>query len=235
MGVFSRRQFSRFAIPLLGLMAFLALAAPPSAAQTDSKQQELVEKARLSLASIRREPQIAGSLNAAIAKARAIIIIPALIKGGFIFGGEGGSGVLLARDGQSGWSSPVFVTLAAASFGLQIGGSVSEVVFTIMTDSGLEAVLNNKVKLGADVAIAAGPIGGNLEASTTTAAGVDIFAYALSQGLFVGGAFEGAVINARDSWNTDYYGPGAVSRKIVADPSISNPGANALRAAIDPL
>ena len=227
----------RLGLPTAGLLALLALVwtASPSAAQAVSKQQELVEKASLTLAAIRRQPQVGEPLDAAIEKSYGVMIIPALVKGSFIFGAEGGSGVLLARRDDGTWSSPVFVTLAAASFGLQIGGTVSEVVFTIMTDRGVDAVLRNKVKLGADLAIAAGPIGGNIEASTTTAAGADIFSYALSQGLFAGGAFEGAVIETRDSWNQLYYGSAVDSQAIVSDPAVNNPGADALRASISPL
>jgi len=220
---------------LLGAMVFAAAvvgALPASAQQTP--QQELLDRAVLALAAVRQDARLGEPMGRALARAKAVIIVPNLVKGGFIVGGEGGNGVMLARLPDGGWSGPTFVALGAASFGLQIGGSISEVVFTIMTDGGLNAVLVNKVKLGADAALAVGPVGGNVEASITTAIGADIFSYAVSQGLFAGGAFEGAVITQRHTWNQAFYGADYLPRRILTDAAIAiaSPGAEALRASL---
>ena len=214
------------------LMVWMAVgwAAPAVAQSTD--QQDLIDRSVLAVGALRRDGNIGASVTAALANARGVIIVPNLIKGGFIIGGEGGSGVLLGRLPNGEWSSPAFVTLGAASIGLQIGGTISEVVFTIMTEEGLNAVLVNKVKLGADAAVAVGPVGLNVEAATTTAVGADIYSYAKSQGLFGGGAFEGAVVTQRESWNELYYGSDLVPRRILTDPTLASPGADALRAAL---
>ncbi|MFQ5970870.1 MAG: lipid-binding SYLF domain-containing protein [Alphaproteobacteria bacterium] len=223
-----------------GISGFIAtvavaglLATPAARAQTTTPQQELVDRSALAVVALRRDERLGPSVVSAIDRAKAIVIIPSLLKGGFILGGEGGRGVLLARREDGRWGSPAFITLGAASIGLQIGGQVSEVVFTIMTDKGLNAVLVNKFKLGADASVALGPVGGNVEASTTTAIGADIFSYARTQGLFGGGAFEGAVITQRDEWNEAYYGAVYTPRRIITDPAVPSPGAASLRAALD--
>lgn len=212
------------------MVLLVGLTGPADAQQ--SEQQDLIERATLAVNALRRDGSIGPSVTAALANARGVIIVPNLIKGGFILGGEGGSGVLLGRLPDGNWSAPSFITMGAASIGLQIGGTISEVVFTIMTEEGLNAVLVNKVKLGADAAIAVGPIGVNVEAATTTAVGADIYSYAKSQGLFGGGAFEGAVVTQRSSWNQAYYGSDLVPRRILTDPTLASPGADNLRAAL---
>lgn len=203
----------------------------PAQAQ-ESAQQELLDRAVLALSAVRRDDRLGQAMTTALNNAKGVIIVPSLVKGGFIVGGKGGSGVMLARLTDGSWSAPAFINLGGASIGLQIGGSISEVVFTIMTEDGLDAVLVNKVKLGADAGLALGPLGANVAASTTTAAGADIYSYAVSQGLFGGGAFEGALITQRHAWNKTFYGADYLPRRILTDPTITNPGAQSLRASL---
>lgn len=218
---------------LLGAMALGAVTvnALPAPAQ-QSAQQELLDRAVVALGAVRKDVRLGAAMERALARAKGVIIVPELVKGGFIIGGEGGNGVMLARLADGSWSGPTFVTMGAASIGFQIGGSISEVVFTIMTEEGLEAVLVNKVKLGADAGLAVGPVGANVEAAITTAGGADIFSYAVSQGLFAGGAFEGAVISQRHSSNRAFYGADYLPRRILTDGTIASPGADALRASL---
>lgn len=213
------------------MMTVLVAVAGPTQAQT-SVQQDLIDRAALAVSAVRRDGNIGPALDAALATARGVVIIPNLIKGGFILGGEGGNGVMLGRLPDGSWSAPAFISMGGASIGLQIGGTISEVVFTVMTDGGMNAVLVNKVKLGADAAVAVGPVGLNVEASTTTAIGADIYSYAKSQGLFGGGAFEGSVIAQRDTWNLAYYGSDMQPRRIVTDATLISAGAEKLRAAL---
>ncbi|HSR71739.1 MAG TPA: lipid-binding SYLF domain-containing protein, partial [Kiloniellales bacterium] len=151
---------------------------------------------------------------------------------GFIVGAEGGSGVLLVRGSDGSWSPPAFYTLAAGSIGLQIGGQVSEVVFTLMNDGAVNAMLKNEVKLGADASVAIGPIGAGVEASTTTNLREDIIAFSRAVGLFAGGAFEGAKLISRENWNAEYYGAAASPKAIVVDRKFFNPQADKLRQAL---
>jgi lipid-binding SYLF domain-containing protein len=100
-----------------------------------------------------------------------------------------------------------------------------------MTDKAVNAVMKNKVKLGAELSAAVGPVGHEVEAATTTNVGTDIYSYSRNKGLFVGASFEGAVIGARNEWNEIYYGRKVTPEEILAD-KVKSAGANALRAAV---
>ena len=132
-------------------VAVTAGAAAPASAISD--QQQLVERARLTILSFLDDPDYP-QLRINIENAAAVVIVPALVKGGFIFGGEGGKGVLLARNADGSWSDPSFVVFAGGSFGLQFGGAVNEVVLSIMTEKGLNAILDNEGRIGADFTVA---------------------------------------------------------------------------------
>ena len=226
----SRKQISAWLVAVLAVSVF---AISPLAAQDTLQQRKLLLEAEAALIDLRAAEPLAGKMNSAIDRASAVLIIPNLLKGAFIVGGEGGSGVLLARRADRTWSAPVFVTLGAASVGLQIGGQSSKVLFAIMNDKALNALLSNKVKLGVDVGIAVAHKGAGLEVSTTTAARDDIFQFAVSQGLFGGGALEGAFIEPRASWNEAYYGRTLGPKAIVSNLSLFSPEASPLRTALD--
>ncbi len=217
----------------LTLLSGIGLMLSPGA-QADAAQdaQRLVDKARITVDTFSDDPQMA-ALRALAKDAKALFIVPQLIKGGFILAGEGGTGVLLTHDG--GWSAPAFYTMGAGSIGFQIGGQTSEVVLVLMTDRALDAVLQNKIKLGADVGVAAGPVGGGMETATTTNFRADIYTYAKSKGLFAGVSFEGAVIAERGKLNRAYYGRRVSPEDIVTSRTVDNPGANRLRASLDNL
>ncbi len=159
-----------------GLSLLAALSAwRPAFALTS--EEELVEDCRITVQSLLSDPDFQW-LDDYIVKAKGIAIFPALIKGGFILGGEGGTGVLLGRLENGTWSYPAFYYMGAASLGLQIGGQVSEVVLTIMSEKALDAVIDNQMKLGGEVSMAAGPLGKGLEASTTTNLESDVYSFA---------------------------------------------------------
>jgi lipid-binding SYLF domain-containing protein len=222
---------------LTGAFAALALtvavSAAPNPAAALSNQQEQVDLARITFDKLIAHPEFT-QLPYYVGKAKALLIFPELVKGGFIVGGEGGSGVLVVRDEKLGWSYPAFYTLAAGSIGLQIGGQVSEVIFTIMSDKAVDAILDNQFKFGGDISIAVGPIGQGLEASTTTNLDADIYQFAKTAGLFGGLSLEGAGIIKRDSYNEGYYGQGATPYAIVIERRFSNPNAQPLRDALAP-
>lgn len=206
----------------------LGLVRPAAAA---SPSEELVEESRFSVERMLADENFADLKNY-MERARGVLIIPELVKASFIVGAEGGSGVLLVRGGDGTWSAPVFYTLAAASFGLQAGGQVSEVVFTLMTDGAVEAMLDNEFKLGVDVSVAVGPFGKGLEASTTTNLSDDVYAFSKAVGLFGGGALEGAKIFSRQEWNDEYYGAAASPRAVVIERAFFNSHADKLRNAL---
>lgn len=189
-------------------------------------QQELVEKSRLSFEKLITSVEF-GELPGYTKQAKAIMIFPELYKGGFILGAEGGRGVLAVRNTGS-WSQPAFYQLAAGSLGLQIGGQVSEVVLTIMSDKALNSVIDDQLKFGGDMSIAVGPIGKGIGADTTTNFQADVYSFAKTAGLFGGVSFEGAGILKDDKWNAAYYGQGAMPRGIVLEGKYKNPNTQGL-------
>jgi lipid-binding SYLF domain-containing protein len=195
------------------------------------EQQDLVDKSRISLNALRNDPDHP-NLNTVLNRAKAVLIIPSLLKAGFILGGEGGSGVLLVRNANGEWSAPAFYTLASGSIGLQVGVQNAEVLFTVMTDKGLNQVIKNQFKMGADASVALGPIGGGIEAATTLNMGADIYAFSRTKGAFAGGSFEGSLIKAREEWNKLYYGQALSVDDIVMNGKAHNAGADPLRQAL---
>ncbi len=213
---------------MMAAALFIVSAGGTALAQAESEPEALVTESRLSVDRLMADKDFFQLPNF-IKNAKGIYIVPQLVKGGFIIGAEGGSGVFLARGTDGSWSAPAFYTLAAGSIGLQIGGEVKEVVFVLMSDKAVDAMLSSEFKLGADASISVGPIGRGVEASRTTDLTSDIYAFSKSVGLFGGGALEGAKIFERESLNTGYYGSGATARSIVIDRKFSNAQADKLR------
>lgn len=208
---------------VVGLSVILSTGA--RAAGTDA--QELVDKARITITDLRKDQEF-GNAKQLLQTAKAVMIVPGLFKGGFFFGGEGGSGVLLThRNGQ--WSSPAFYTLASASFGLQIGAETAEVILIIRTEKGLHEFMKNKFKIGAEAGLAVVTLGSSAEASTTPALGADIIVWSSSTGAYAGLTVKGSIIQPRENYDEEYYGRAISSYGIVVRNEVSNPGANRLR------
>lgn len=195
---------------LLVLLAAAALLAPPASAQLnpfaknatklDFRLQRMAER----FVDMQREPgkRIPADL---IARARGIIILHKF-KAGFLVGGEGGGGVALVRDKNTGlWSAPAFISTAGGSYGLQIGAKESTVVLLLMNEIGLRPLLGGSVNVGVDVAATAGPFDEGAKIDTTTVRD-PILVYATSDGLFAGAAFKGGAIVPADNNNRTYYG-----------------------------
>ena len=217
--------------PLIFLFVLSLILANAFSVKAASDEQELVDTAKYTIERLLTD-EVFSQVPAYLEKAKAILIVPSMFKTGFFFGAEGGSGVLLSKDAEGEWSYPAFYTIGGASFGLQIGAENSEVLLVILTDSGLESILNTSVKLGAYASIAIGPVGAGIEGATTTSFGADIVVFSRSVGLFGGVAGEGSVIYGRESWNENYYGEGTTARKIVQEGSVRNENADALRAVL---
>ncbi len=208
-------------ILVLFMLAF-ALGACTSA--TEDEQQALVENANASAKRFSADPDMAW-FREHLDDAEGLLIIPTSIKGGFIIGGSGGSGVMLARRPDIEWSYPAFYTMGSVTFGLQIGGEVQEIVLVIMSKAGRDAMLTNDFKLGADISVAAGPVGAGAKAQTA-----DVLAFSRTKGGLYGGLnLEGAVIATREGWNRAYYGEDVRAIDILITGTASNPGADALR------
>jgi SH3 domain-containing YSC84-like protein 1 len=208
-----------------------AIAAPFVAAtpsQADARHQALIDRCLSSgrkVLSGKDYPDAPRSMP----RAKAVLIIPELVQGGFIVGAAGGRGVFVVRRAANNWTYPAFFDMGSGSLGFQIGGKVSEIVLMVMTEKGLHAILDSKFKFGAEAGVTMVAVGAGFEGGSTTAGGADIIAFAASNGLFAGASVEGSYLDADNEWNAAYYGPGATARAIIIDQRFSNPGAEPLR------
>ncbi|MEK9968532.1 MAG: lipid-binding SYLF domain-containing protein [Ferrovibrio sp.] len=222
-----RKPMHRRALLATVLAGAGILAVGPLPALAASDDQNLIDSARITVDNFANDGQMS-DLRRKLAQAKGVFVVPQLLKASFIIGGEGGSGVLMAKT-NTGWSEPAIYTMGAGSIGLQIGGEASQVMLLLMNDKAVNAILRNEFKIGADASVAAGPVGMGVEAATTTNLGADIYSYSKSKGLAAGVSVEGAVITARHGRNTAYYGKEAHPRNILYDNVVSNPGTMALR------
>lgn len=229
MSVFlSRKSFLAMIFAASAGLALTGGVAPVSAGDRD-EAEELVDEAFHVVNQMLQDGEFE-ALPRYLENAQGVMIYPALVKGGFILGGEGGSGVLMVRGSDGTWSAPAFYTLAAGSVGLQIGGQVSKAVLTIMNEGAVEAMMNDGFKFGGDISIAVGPIGKGLEASTTGNFDEDVYVFAKAVGLFGGGSLEGAGLFEKNAYNYAYYGnTEATPYSIAVERRFSNTQADRLR------
>jgi lipid-binding SYLF domain-containing protein len=214
------------------VLLLLLVAACAQPVSSPAEQQIKVDEARITFDKLITHPDF-GELPDFVRRSKAVMIFPALYKGGAIIGGESGTGVLMVRDAGRGWSDPAFYTVAAGSLGLQIGGQYSEAVFTVMNDRALDSLIDNQFKFGGDISVAAGPSGKRTGSAATMNFGSDVYSFALTQGVFGGVSFEGAAVLKRDSWNTAYYGQGATPYAILIERRYTNPNARTLLGALE--
>jgi len=211
----------------LSLFVFLTVGSQQVRAEGE---QVVVDDAAYTVFELLGDPDFE-NLEGLLDRAHGVVIVPQLIKVGFIIGGEAGRGVILAHDLDTGtWSYPAFLDVGAASIGLQIGASETQAVLVIMTDTGLEAMLAENVEVGAEASVAAGPVGAEVKAATTsTEFNEDIYAYGTSEGLFLGVAIEGTILIPDQDANMAYYGQAATTREIIQADEVWNEHADQLR------
>ncbi len=154
--------------------------------------------------------------QAILEKAEAIAVFPNTIKGGLGIGAHRGKGILSARNRQTGaWSSPAFFTLTGGSFGAQIGAQAIDLVLVVMNRRGLDSLLGNEFKVGADASVAAGPVGRGAEASTDIQLRAEILSYSRARGLFAGVSLAGSAFREDEDANARFYGRPLRNRAIV--------------------
>ena len=173
-------------------------------AQDNSKLDARIASAHAILHELMNTPDKGVPLDIA-AKAQCIVVVPSFKKGAFVFGGEYGQGVATCRTGH-GWSAPVFIQMAGASFGFQIGGQSTDLVLVGVTRKSLDDLLKDKVKLGGDASAAAGPVGRDSQASTTELANAEFLTYSRDKGLFAGIDLNGDEVNQNKKDTREYYG-----------------------------
>lgn len=224
-----RRHF----VSTLGLALSFGLVAGCASQSSDQTPQErLVSQSESAARSMLESPDFS-VLPLYLQRAHAVVIFPNLIRGGFFIAGEGGEGVLVARRSDGSWGYPAFYNMISGSLGLQVGGQLSSMIIAVMTEDGLDAIMNSQFTFGADANVAIVTVGAGIDARTGLNQNADMYAFSRNRGLFVGGALEGSVLQPVESSNRAYYGPAASTYQIVQG-NMFNPQANGLRAVLPP-
>ncbi|WP_058188874.1 lipid-binding SYLF domain-containing protein [Terracidiphilus gabretensis] len=189
------------------LAATLAVASlsPMAVAQDTSKIDARIAAAHAVLHELMDTPDKGIPLDIA-AKATCVLVVPSFKKGAFVFGAEYGQGVVTCRTPSGRWSAPAFVQLEGASFGFQAGGQSTDLVLIGMNHHAIDHLLKDKVKLGGDASVAAGPVGRDTQASTTELANAEFLTYSRNKGLFAGIDLNGDVVHQNTSDTQKVYG-----------------------------
>lgn len=196
-------RIAKWCMPLLVLMVAVT-------AHAASREEEKIAAATDVVDQLSRIPEqaIPPSL---LARAYAIAVIPNVGKGAFILGYQRGKGVLVVRRDDNTWSNPSFIKINSGSFGWQWGGQSSDIILVFKTRQGVENIQKGKLTLGADAAVAAGPVGRRTAAATDIEFKAEVYSYSRSRGLFAGVALEGSALTIDAKANAAYYGTAAIS------------------------
>ncbi len=207
---------------IFSLLVMVALFCLPASAQKDENNR--IENAGKVLVEILNIPD--DIPEDTLDKAECVIVLPSVMKFAIGLGGSYGRGVMTCRSGKdfSGpWSAPAMMALEGGSIGLQLGGQATDFVLLVMNQRGAEAILSSQVKLGADVAAAAGPKGRDAAASTDVTMRAEILSYSRSRGLFAGVSLEGSTLRPDNDGNERLYGKGTSAKDIVINSAIHPP------------
>jgi lipid-binding SYLF domain-containing protein len=150
--------------------------------------------------------------NKLLETAHAVAVIPSVVKAGLVVGGRHGKGLISVRSADGTWSHPSYISLTGGSIGFQAGVQSTDVVLVFRTPRGVDSIVHGKFTLGADAAVAAGPVGRTAQASTDGQLKAEIYAYSRSRGLFAGVALDGAVLSIDNDANESVYGPNTTAR-----------------------
>ena len=219
----------------LFLMTLLVTAATAcaSGAPRNVQSQALVDQSKATVELFKaRNKDSTALFNAALRDARGIIIFPDVFEAAVGVGGQGGSGVMVARDANGTWGYPAFYRISGGSLGIQLGAQSSEVIFLLMSDAAVKKVIDSPSQFGIGAQATFGELGGG-GSSATTVQGADISGFTKGSGVFLGGALSGAYVSAQQPLNQSYYRDNAVTpRAILIDHRVSNPQADGLRSAL---
>jgi lipid-binding SYLF domain-containing protein len=199
-------------------MGFIVLTMTPLVTWADKKADasERAAKAANALREIMSAPD-QGIPQELLDRAYCVAVFPTVIKGGFVFGGQYGKGLVSCRRDKASWGAPAYFTIGGGSFGLQIGGQAVDLVLLFINDDGVQGLLKNKFEVGAGAAAAAGPVGRNSTLSTDIQLNAKIISYSRSKGLFAGLELKGAVITQDKGSNNVVYGQEISAKEIIID------------------
>ena len=216
----------RSRIIILAALILFVLFTGPAAAADKQDAEGLVYKARGTLDDFMRNKDFSW-LRWHLSQAKGVVIYPQVLKAGFIFGGSGGTGVLLVNN-KGEWSQPAFYNVGSVSFGLQAGGETAEIVMLLWTQKAVDALMTTKAKLGGDTSVAMGPMGGGVKGDVTA----DFVSFAKSKGLYAGMNLEGSVVDVREGYNKAYYGKEVTPIQIIVEKKAANKQSEELRKAL---
>ncbi|HWW14211.1 MAG TPA: lipid-binding SYLF domain-containing protein, partial [Candidatus Dormibacteraeota bacterium] len=222
---FMKKTISLLLMSMLGMVGTNAFAG--------SDREETVDRLHNSvevLQSIMATPD-KGIPEEVLSGAKCMVIVPHLIKGGFIIGGKHGRGVASCRTGE-GWSAPAFVSVGGGSWGLQIGVEGVDLVMLIMNDRGLQHLLSSKFELTGEGSVAAGPVGRHTSAGTDILLNTEVLTYSRSKGAFAGLTLEGAVIEQDNDSTRAIYGHHMMFRNILSGKAATPASADAFVRAV---
>lgn len=186
------------------MVAFISLAIFSAPAYAGIREREKIEQAILTIDEIMEIPE-RGVPPSLLASAEAIAILPNVIKAGVVIAGRFGRGVMLVRNENGRWGHPVFITIGGGSLGFQIGVQATDVILVFKNRRGTDKIFRGSMTLGADAAVAAGPVGRRVEAATDETFRAGILSYSRSRGLFAGVSLEGSILSVADDWNKGFY------------------------------
>ena len=216
---------------VMTLVAVLSLSSMAWAGTSREATNDRLEHAGNVLHEIMAAPD-KGIPEEVLEHAKCVAVVPHMLKGGFVFGGENGRGVATCRT-SSGWSAPVFFAITGGSWGLQIGVEGVDLVMIIQNDRGMRQLLSSKFEIGGDASAAAGPVGRHASANTDWKMDAEILTYSRARGAFAGLTLDGSSVRRDDDSTRDIYGPHVSNRSIlqgnVAAPASAHSFLNAVR------
>jgi lipid-binding SYLF domain-containing protein len=214
-------------------LAVASLSTMSWAADNQDKQQttERLDKAAEVLHQVMAAPD-KGIPEEVVDHAKCIAVVPHMIKGGFVFGAEGGRGVVTCRTADHKWSAPAFFAITGGSWGLQIGVEGIDLIMVIQNDQGMQHMLSNKFQIGADASAAAGPVGRHASADTDWKMNAEILTYSRAKGAFAGLTLSGADVRPDEDSMKTVYGPDATFRAVLSGSVPPPPQAHAFLSAI---
>ncbi len=196
----------RLGLLILGLGSFLC----GQEVNPDKRLEHATAAVRMFLSSDSNVP------HELIGKSQCVAVVPGLMKGAFLFGGKYGRGFVSCRRAAGGWSSPAAIAIEGGSFGLQLGGSSTDLIMLVMNSTGMNRLLGDKFTLGGEAAVAAGPVGGSAAANTDVLMNAELISYSRSKGLFAGVSLEGATLRPDGGENKKLYGREVSNREVLS-------------------
>jgi lipid-binding SYLF domain-containing protein len=201
------------------LIMAVQFAAPGTAVAADaSEAQAIVDQSKATFSKFMKDKEFP-LFRDHLKKAKALLIIPRVLKAGFVWGGSGGDGILVVKTETGEWSQPAFYTVASVSFGLQIGAQDAEVIMLAMSQKAIDSLFASSFKLGGDISVAAGQEGVGAKKILTA----DFVSFAKAKGLYAGLNFEGSGVHVRDDLNKAYYNREVRPIEIIVQKAVSNP------------